>query len=343
MDRLDAMKVFVAALDEGSLAGAGRKLGRSAAAVSRAIAFLEAYTGAQLLHRTTRSLKTSAAGERYALACRRVLAELDEAEINVADEQSTPRGALSLAAPVLSGEDVLRPILDSFLEAYPAVAARLCLVDRPVNLIDEGIDIALRIDHLSDSTLVAIRVGEARRVVVASPRYLALHPPIQEPDDLARHHIIAVPQFGIDSWSFPPLRGSSIPRTVRFTPRLVLNSVRGAVASAIEGRGVTRVCSYHVAQHVRDGELTILLADDEYPPLPVHLISPQGRLSTRKVRAFVDFALLRLRSSFARLGLSHDDRVPIFKPVRPVIRNRESLLVRGPVEQPQPREGVIQL
>jgi DNA-binding transcriptional LysR family regulator len=303
MDRLDAMKVFVTALDEGSLAGAGRKLGRSAAAVSRAISFLEAYTGAQILHRTTRLLKPSAAGERYALSCRRALAELDEADISVRDEQSVPRGTLSVAAPLFSGEDMLRPILDAFLEAYPAVMARLYLFDRAVNLIDEGIDIALRVDHLPDSTLVAIRTGETRRVVVAAPRYLALHPRIQDPDDLAKHQIIAVPHFGLDSWSFPPLPGSSIPRTVRFTPRLVVNSVRGAVASAVDGCGVTRVCSCHVAQQVHEGELEILLADNENSPLPINLVTPPGRLSTRKVRAFVDFAVPRLRNAFARLRL----------------------------------------
>jgi DNA-binding transcriptional LysR family regulator len=297
------MKVFVTALDEGSLAGAGRKLSRSAAAVSRAMSFLEAYTGAQLLHRTTRVLKPSAVGERYALACRQALAELEEADISVRDEQSVPRGTLSLAAPVFSGEDVLRPILDAFLEAYPAVAARLYLCDQAVNLIDEGIDIALRVDRLSDSTLVAIRAGEARRVVVAAPRYLALHPRIQEPTDLAKHQIIAEPHFGVDSWSFPPLSGSSIPRMVKFTPRLILNSVRCAVGSAVDGHGVTRAYSYHVAQHVQEGELEILLGDNESSPLPIHLITPPGRLSTLKVRAFVDFAVPRLRRAFARLRL----------------------------------------
>jgi DNA-binding transcriptional LysR family regulator len=300
VDRLDAIKVFVAVLDEGSLAGAGRKLGRSPAAVSRAVAFLETHTGAQLLYRTTRSLKTSAAGERYAVVCRRVLTELDEADIEAADERSAARGTLSLTAPVLSGEDVLRPILDAFLEAYPAVAARLYLLDRPVNLIDEGIDIALRIAHLSDSTSVAIRVGEVRRVIVAAPRYLAQHPPIQDPDDLAAHRIIAVPHFGVGSWSFPPAPGSSVPRKVNFTPRLVLNSVRAAVTSALEGHGLTRVFSYQVARHVREGDLEIMLTADEYPPLPVCLILPNGRPSMAKVRAFMDFALPRLRSHFAR-------------------------------------------
>jgi DNA-binding transcriptional LysR family regulator len=153
------MKVFVTALDEGSLAGASRQLSRSPAAVSRAIAFLEARVGAQLLHRTTRSIKLSEAGERYAAACRRVLTDLEEADIVAAGERSAPRGTLTLTAPVLAGEIVLRPVLDAFMDAYPAVSARLYLLDRPVSLIDEGIDVALRIAHLADSTLVAIRVG----------------------------------------------------------------------------------------------------------------------------------------------------------------------------------------
>ena len=244
----------------------------------------------------------SEAGERYAVACRRILTDLEEADIAAAGERSAPRGILSLTAPVLSGEEVLRPILDAFTDTYPAVSARLYLLDRLVNLIDEGIDVALRIAHLPDSTLVAIRVGEVRRIVAAAPRYLALHPRIDEPGDLAKHQIIAMTHFGIDSWSFPPFPGSSVPRTVQFTPRLVINTVRGAVTSAVDGCGVTRVFSYQVAEHVREGKLEIVLAGDEHPPLPVHLISPQGRLSVPKVRAFVDFAVPRLRSHFASLA-----------------------------------------
>ena len=302
MDRIDAMKVFVAALNEGSLAGAGRKLGKSPAAVSRAIAFLEAQVGADLLHRTTRSIKLSEAGERYAVACRRILIDLEEADMVAAGERSAPRGTLTVTAPVAAGEDLVRPILDAFMDEYPAVSVRLHLFDRPANLIDEGIDLALRIAHLADSTLVAIRIGEVRRVVVASPRYLAQHPRIEEPADLALHQVIAMTHFGLDSWSFPPLAGSTIPRAVPLTPRFVVNSIRGAVASAVEGRGVTRMFSYHVAREIASGELEIVLAGDEHAPLPVHLVSPQGRLAVPKVRAFVDFAVPRLRPAFAPLA-----------------------------------------
>ena len=302
MDRIDAMKVFVAALDEGSLAGASRKLGKSPAAVSRAIAFLEAQVGAELLHRTTRSIRLSEAGERYALACRRILVDLEEADMVAAGEHSAPRGTLTVTAPVAAGEDLVRPILDAFMDQYPDVSVRLHLLDRPANLIDEGIDVALRLAHLADSTLVAIRVGEVRRVVAAAPAYLARHPRIEQPADLALHRVIAMTHFGLDSWTFAPPEGSTVPRTVSLAPRLVVNSIRAAVDSAVEGRGVTRMFSYHVAREVEAGQLELVLGADEFPALPVHLVSPQGRLSVPKVRAFVDFAVPRLRPAFARLA-----------------------------------------
>jgi DNA-binding transcriptional LysR family regulator len=292
------MRVFVAALNQGSLAGAGRKLGKSPAAVSRAIAFLEACVGTELLHRTTRSIRLSEAGERYAAACRRILTDLEEADMAAAGERSAPRGMLMVTAPVAAGEQLLRPVLDAFMNKFPAVSVRLDMLDRPANLIEEGFDVALRIAHLADSTLVALRVGDVRRVVAASPVYLARHKRITQLADLAEHQIIAMTHFGIDSWSFPPLAGSPIPRTVQFSPRFVVNSIRAAVESAAQGRGVVRVFSYHLADAVTDGTLKIILVDDEHEPLPVHLVSPRGRLSVPKVRAFVDFALPRLRKAF---------------------------------------------
>ena len=196
----------------------------------------------------------------------------------------------------------MHPILDDFLDAYPTVSVNLYVLDRFVNLIDEGIDAALRIAHLPDSSMVAVRVGEVRRIIAAAPSYLAKHPRIDEPGDLAKQQIIAMNHFGVDSWSFPPTDGSSIPRTVQLKPRFVVNSVRAAIASAVEGRGVTRVFSYQVAEHVREGRLRILLRSDEHTPLPVHLVTPQGRLSVPKVRAFVDFVVPRLRKQFAGLA-----------------------------------------
>lgn len=302
MDRLDAMKVFVTALDEGSLAGASRKTGRSAAAVSRAIAFLEAHVGVPLLHRTTRSIRLSEAGERYATACRKLLADLEEADRQVAGERSVPRGTLTMTATVFAGVEILRPIVDAFIDEFPTVNVRLHLLERPVNLIDEGMDLALRITHLADSTLVANRIGEVRRVVVASPRYLATHPRIAEPADLSKHQVIAMAHMGPDAWTFPPPEGSSVPRSVPVAPRLVVNNVRAAIASAVEGHGVTRLLAYHVAPEIRQGLLQIVLADAEPAPFPVNIVSPFGRLSVPKVRAFVDFALPRLRSRFTALA-----------------------------------------
>jgi len=301
MDRLDAMKIFVAALDEGSLAGASRKTGKSPAAVSRAIAFLEAHVGVALLHRTTRSLKLSEAGERYATACRKLLMDLDEADRNAAGERSVPRGTLTITSTVFVGSEILRPIVDAFMDKYPTVTVRLYLLERAVSLIDEGMDVALRVTQLSDSTLVAHHVGEARRVIVASPRYLATHPRIEEPADLGKHQVIAMEHLGQESWTFPPVPGSVVSRSVSFAPRLVVNNVRAAIASAVEGYGVTRLLAFHVAPEVKSGQLRILLADAEPAPLPVNIVTPYGRLAVPKVRAFVDFALPRLRSRFAAL------------------------------------------
>ncbi|RDS81143.1 LysR family transcriptional regulator [Dyella monticola] len=315
MDRIDAMKVFVAALDEGSLAGASRRTGRSPAAVSRAIAFLEAHVGVPLLHRTTRSIKLSEAGERYATACRKVLAELEEADRQAAGERSVPRGTLTITATVFAGAEVLRPIVDAFMEQYPTVNVRMYLLERAVNLIEEGMDLGLRITHLADSTLVAHAIGEVRRVIVASPRYLATHPRITEPADLGKHHIIAMQHMGQDAWTFPPLNGSSIPRSVSLTPRLVVNNVRAAVASVVEGHGITRLLSYHVASEIKQGLLQVVLANAEPAPFPVHIVSPYGRLSVPKVRAFVDFALPRLRAQFT--CFARDAKTPPEPPIPP--------------------------
>jgi len=308
MDRIEAMKIFVATIDEGSLAGASRKLGRSPAAVSRAVAFLEAYVGVQLLHRTTRSIRLSEAGEPYASACRRLLADLRTANMQAARQKSVARGMLTVTAPVMAGEAYLRPIVDAFVQAYPAVNVRLHLSDCPAPWVDDDIDAALRIEQLADSSLIALPVGEVRRVVVASPDYLAGHPAIHEPADLAGHAIIAMTQFGLDAWSFPALPGSSTPRSIHFMPRLIVNSVRGAIDSALAGAGLTRLFSYQVANEVRDGSLSVVLADADLTLTPAQLVISYGRLSVPKVRAFADFAVPRLRAHFS--GAAAPWRVP---------------------------------
>jgi DNA-binding transcriptional LysR family regulator len=302
MDRIDAMRVFLATLDEGSLSAGARRTGRSPAAASRAIVFLEQHLGAELFHRNTRALKPSGAGERFAAACRRILMELDDAEAAAGDERLTPRGMLTITASVAAGDEVLRPIIDAFMSAYPEVSVRLHLFERPANLVREGMDLALRIAHLADSNLVAVRLGEIRHLVVAAPGYLARHDPIEAVADLTRHQIIAMTHLGTESWGFSPAEGSGGSRVVHFSPRFLVNSIRSAVASAIAGNGVTRVASYHVADQIAQGKLKVLLPHDELPPMPVHLVAPPGRMQVPKVRAFVDFAVPRLRASFRRFA-----------------------------------------
>jgi DNA-binding transcriptional LysR family regulator len=303
MDRLDAMRVFVTALDEGSLAAAGRRLGRSPAAVTRAVAFLENHVGVPLLQRTTRTMRLTEAGERYAAACRRVLADIEEAEMSAAGERAAPRGLLTVTAPVMFGTRILRPIVSAFLAAQPEVQIRYLLLDRVVSLIDEGVDVALRIAHLPDSALIAIRVGEVRRVLCAAPDYLARRPAIGEPADLSGHACIAVAQLSPNEiWSFPPSPGGTIARTVRVKPRLMVNSIEAAVGAAVDGEGVVRLLSYQIEREVRDGRLVVLLREDEPAPLPVHLVVPEGRLAIAKVRAFVDHSVAGLRAELARMG-----------------------------------------
>lgn len=298
MDRLDAMRAFVTALDEGSLAAAGRRLGKSPAAMTRALAVLEGRVGTALIERTTRLLRATPAGERFAETARRILADLDAAVLDTGNAH-TPGGLLTITAPDFAGTHILRPVIDAYLDAHPAVQVKLLLLDRPANLVEEGIDIALRIAHLPDSALVAMRVGSVRRVVCASPAYLAGNPPIRTPGDLSAHRIIALSDSRqADNWSFPSKRGRSGGTTIRLTPRFSVNSVRAARESAIDGKGVIRPLSYQIADAVHDGRLATVLAMFEPVPLPVHLIAPKQRLAIARTRTFADFALPRLREAF---------------------------------------------
>ncbi|MBV8652220.1 MAG: LysR family transcriptional regulator [Alphaproteobacteria bacterium] len=314
MDRLDAMEVFVAAVDEGSLAAAGRRLGRSPAAVTRAVALLERRTGTRLLNRTTRTLRLTAAGERYAATCRRLIADLAEAELAAGSERQAPRGLLTLTAPSFFGALHVRPLTDAFLDAYPEVQVRLLLLDRVINLIDEGMDLAVRIGQLPDSNLIAVGVGALRRVVCASPDYLARRPAPATPSDLAQHDCIAFTQESPveTSWSFAagPERGATRPtqaRHVRVRPRFITNSAEAAVAAASAGHGITRVLSYQVERELAAGRLVLLLPEFEPPPPPVHLVYPEARLALAKARAFVDFAVPRLRAELARIASVADN------------------------------------
>jgi DNA-binding transcriptional LysR family regulator len=305
IDRLEAMRVFVTALNEGSLARAGHRLSRSPAAVTRAIASLENHIGGQLLHRTTRGLQLTESGARYAAVCRRVLADLEEVELSTAGDLAAPRGVLTVTAPVMFGTRILRPIVGEFLAAHPAVQVRYLLLNRLTNLVDEGIDVALRIAALPDSALIAQRIGEVRRVLCASPEYLARRPAPIRITDLTDHDCIAVePTSPDDIWTFPPSLGGRIARTVKIKPRLMVNADEAAVSAAIDGEGIVRIFSYKIQNEVRDGSLVILLPNDEPPAVPVHLVASESRLALAKVRAFMDFAGPRLKANFREVAAS---------------------------------------
>jgi DNA-binding transcriptional LysR family regulator len=303
MDRIEAMNAFISAVDEGSLAGASRRLGRSPAAVTRAVAALESMVGTRLLYRTTRVIRLTEAGQRYIASCRRILADLQEAELLAAGERTAPRGVLTVTAPLFFGRLYVRRLVDAYLEAYPQVQARLLLLDRTVNLLDEGIDVAVRIGHLPDSSLIAVKTGEVRRVVCASPGYLRRHKLPRQPVELASHNCIVFSAMTpTDTWTFTAGRGSDSVRTVRVRHRLTVTEAEAAIASAVEGHGITCVLSYQIERELKRGRLRLILEDFEAEPLPVHVVYPEARLSAAKTRAFVDFVTPRLKKELTRIA-----------------------------------------
>jgi DNA-binding transcriptional LysR family regulator len=300
MDRLKGMRVFVAVAEQQGFAAAARRLGLSAPAATRAVAALEARIGSRLLQRTTRALRLTEAGARYLADCKRILAEIEEAEASAAGSHRDPRGQLGVTAPVMFGRMHVAPLLLDFLDGHPQVTARLVLLDRVADLLEEGLDVALRIAHLPDSALQAVRVGSMRRVVCAAPGYLARHFTPTQPAELERLTAIT---FGAASaggeWSFAGAQATNPRATLRVTPpsRLTVNAADVAIAAAVAGKGVTRVLSYQVAPELAAGRLVVLLEAYEPPPIPVHLVHLAGRRPDAKLRAFVDFAVARLRAN----------------------------------------------
>src|SRR5882672_8380143 len=258
MDRLDILRVFVAVAEANGFAEAARRLAVSAPAVTRAILALEQRLGVQLLHRTTRSLRLTEAGERFLEDCRRILADLDEAEASAGGAHAMPRGQLAVTAPAMFGRLHVAPVLLDFLDRHPEVSARTFFVDRVVNLLDEGMDVAVRIAHLPDSGLTAIAVGSMRVVVVAAPAYLAIHGVPQVPGELMNHHAVGFSQNGgqAPAWVFyPPDRKEQAERSARevIQPpmRLVANSSEVAISSLLRGGGLGRKLVYQVAMTSR--------------------------------------------------------------------------------------------
>lgn len=295
MDRLDAMSTLLAVVDAGSLSAASRRLGMPLATVSRRLSDLEAHLGTRLLHRSSRRLSLTDAGQGYIDACRRILEDVEAAERAATGEFAAPKGELIVTAPVVYGRLHLLPIINDFLAAYPEIDVRLMLADRTLNLAEDQIDVAARIGALPDSSLVATRVGATSRVVCASPDYLKRHGTPTAPTELAEHDVVTFAgPLAPESWTFE-VGGRRVAVPVR--PRLSVNTAEAAVDAAVAGVGLTRVLSYQVADAVRAGHLQPLLREVEPPPLPISLVRRGGAHQPRKLRAFLDFAAPRLRSA----------------------------------------------
>lgn len=294
MDRLQAMTTFVAVVDCGGFARAARKLNLSPPVVTRAVAELEERLGLRLLTRTTRVVRVTDAGAKFADDCRRILADIDEAENAAGGAHAAPRGTLTLTAPVLFGQRHVTPILVSYLQQYPEVDAQCLFLDRVVNVVEEGVDVAVRIGELPDSSLQALRVGRVRRVLVAAPAYLQARGVPQRPEELAGHTLVSASGVSpVSEWRFSD---AGKPLLQRLQPRMRTTSNDSALAAVLAGLGITRLLSYQVADQVRSGALQVVLQDFEPAALPVHVVHHEGRRATQKVRGFVDLAVQRLRA-----------------------------------------------
>ncbi len=297
MDRLHSMGVFVAVAEEESFAAAARRLNMSPPAVTRTIAALEDHLGIKLLTRTTRFVRATDAGQRYLESARRILAEADEADEAAAGVHAAPRGQLAVTAPVLFGSMHVMPGIVAFLARFPEVSVNAVFLDRVVNLLEEGIDVGVCIGELPDSTMRAIPVGSVRRVICASPDYLARHSRLNEPRDLAAQTIISASPISTGmEWR---LGNGKQQIGVKVQPRLTVTNNAAAIEAALMGFGITRLMSYQVAAHLAAGQLVRLFPEYEPPALPIQIIHLEGRQASAKVRALVDVLVERLRGSAA--------------------------------------------
>jgi DNA-binding transcriptional LysR family regulator len=289
MDRIEAMQTFVTVADLQGFAPAARKLGLSPPAVTRLIASLEERLGTRLLQRTTRKVALTDAGARYLERARRILADIEEAELAAESERTRPTGRLVVSAPVGFGRLHVSPVMSAYLKRYPDVSGELRLEDRVVNLVEDGVDLAVRIGQLPDSSLVARQVGEMRRIVVASPAYLKARGEPKTPEAISAHQII---QFGASAltadWRFAR-DGEEL--RINIAPRFTSNVADAAIQHAIEGGGLTRVLAYQAADAIRRGRLKVVLERFELPALPVQIVYPTSRLLSAKVRAFIDLVV----------------------------------------------------
>jgi len=298
MDRLDAMTVLLAVVEQGSLSAASRHLRSPLATVSRKVSDLEAHLNAQLLQRSNRKITLTEAGRSYVEAAREILDRVEEAERTAAGEYSAPKGELTMTAPIVFGRLHVLPVVVDFLKAYPDINLQLMLGDRLSNLVEDHIDVALRIGNLPDSNLIATRLGAIRRTVYASPDYLKRHALPRHPGDLAAHDCVTFEGMtSMLSWTFTEGKHDL---TVQIRSRLAVNTAEAAVDAAVAGLGITRVLSYQAARAESAGLLVPLLADFESPPAPVHLVYPAQGLVPLKLRALLDFTTPRLRATLNR-------------------------------------------
>jgi DNA-binding transcriptional LysR family regulator len=301
MDRLEAMSMLVAVTEAGSLSAAGRKLRVPLATLSRKVSELEGLIGARLLIRTTRKLTLTDAGISYVVAARRILEQVDEAERNAVGEFTTPKGELVVTAPLMFGRLHVLPVVADFLDRFPEITVRLVLADRNVDLIDDRVDMAVRIGKLPDSSMVATQIGTMRTVTCASPEFLRMNGMPESPEALSRYRCIAVDApMPSPHWRFrEPKRGATI--DVAIYPRLTVTTPEVAARAAALGAGVTRLFHYQSVDAVRRNELQIILQAFEQDPAPVHLVHASRGNMPLKMRRFLDFAAPRLRDALAQI------------------------------------------
>ena len=297
MDKLRGMAVFVRIVESGSLAGAADALGMSAPAVVRSLAALERSVGVRLLHRTTRRSSLSDEGREYFERCKRVLADVEDADAALSARRSQPTGRLRLTAPVTYGRMHVAPVVNDFVAKYPGLEVELLLLDRVVDLVEEGIDAAVRIGHLPESSLVATRLGQTRRVVCAAPAYLERAGIPRLPQDLSAHRIIDFTSLSSNSeWSFGE-RGGKAGRRVAIKPFLRSNQIDVALEACLRGLGCAQFLCYQVEALVKAGRLRHVLSEFEPPFMPIQIVYPNARLLSSNVRAFVEAAVAQLRSA----------------------------------------------
>ncbi|MCK5550497.1 MAG: LysR family transcriptional regulator [Hyphomicrobiaceae bacterium] len=302
MDRFNELKVFVSVAESGGFAKAAARLRSSPPAVTRTVAALEQRVGVQLFNRTTRMVSMTEAGRRFLEHARRILTDLDVAESELAGESTMPSGHLTITSPVTMGRMMLPSIVTDFLHAHPHVTAKVLLFDRITNLIEEGIDVGLRVGQLPDSSLIARQVGEVRRILVASPAYLSKHGRPKDPTDLKRHSMIAFTGLlPSREWVFGEAKTA---RRITLKPRFEINDAAAAIAAAEGGGGITIALSYMVARQIGERRLQQVLGSFAPSAVPVQLVYPESRLVAPKVRAFVDYAAPKLRSALRGLNPS---------------------------------------